>query len=66
MLLATDFTDIYYPLIIMTIGIALVIALIMWFRVNAFIALVTAAVVVSLLAFEKNADGQFVGLASDA
>lgn len=66
MLLATDFTDIYYPLIIMTIGIALVIALIMWFRVNAFIALITAAVVVSLLAFEKNADGQFVGLASDA
>ena len=57
---------IYYPLIVMSIGIALVIGLIMWFRINAFIALVTAAVVVSLLAFEKDADGNFAGLASDA
>jgi len=41
-----------HPLIIMTIGIALVIGLIMKLKVNAFIALITAAVVVSLLAME--------------
>lgn len=41
-----------YPLIVMTIGIALVIGLIMWLRVNAFIALITAAMVVSLLALD--------------
>ena len=50
----------------MGIGIAIVIAMIMWFRINAFIALITAAVAVSLLAFDTNADGSFAGLASDA
>ncbi|MDA0285138.1 MAG: SLC13 family permease, partial [Planctomycetota bacterium] len=39
-----------HPLLIMTIGIVLVIALIMKFKVNAFIALISAAIVVSLLA----------------
>jgi len=48
-----------HPLLIMTIGIVLVIAMIMWLRVNAFIALITAAVVVSLLAVEKTPDGGF-------
>lgn len=55
-----------YPLIVMAIGIAIVIGMIMWFRINAFIALITAAIVVSLMAFEQDADGNFVGLASDA
>lgn len=41
-----------HPLLIMTIGIVLVIFLIMKLKVNAFIALITAAVVVSLLAFD--------------
>jgi GntP family gluconate:H+ symporter len=41
-----------HPLIIMTIGIALVIGMIMKLKVNAFIALITAAVVVSLLAMD--------------
>ena len=39
-----------HPLIIMTIGIALVIGMIMKLKVNAFITLITAAMVVSLLA----------------
>jgi len=51
---------------VMAVGIAIVIVMIMWFRINAFLALITAAVVVSLLAFERDADGNFVGLASDA
>lgn len=38
-----------YPLVIMTIGILLVIGLIMVLKVNAFIALITAAITVSLL-----------------
>jgi gluconate:H+ symporter, GntP family len=41
-----------HPLLIMTIGIVLVIGLIMKFKVNAFIALIIAAVVVSLLAWD--------------
>ena len=49
----------------MGIGIAIVIAMIMWFRINAFIALITAAIVVSLLAYDTNADGS-ASLASDA
>jgi len=55
-----------HPLLIMTIGIVLVIALIMKFKVNAFIALITAAMVVSLLAFEKNETTGEMQLASDA
>lgn len=38
-----------YPLIVMTIGIVLVITMIMKFKINAFVALISAAVVVSLL-----------------
>lgn len=60
-----DFQQLY-PLMVMAVGIAIVIVMIMWFRINAFLALITAAVVVSLLAFERDADGNFVGLASDA
>lgn len=41
-----------HPLIVMAIGIALVIGLIMWLRVNAFIALLIAAISVSLLTLE--------------
>ncbi|MBX3442099.1 MAG: gluconate permease [Planctomyces sp.] len=43
-----------YPLVVMTIGIVLVIGMIMWLRINAFIALITAAMVVSLLSPEVN------------
>ena len=55
-----------HPLLIMTIGIVLVIVLIMKFKVNAFIALITAAMAVSLMAFEKNATTGEMELASDA
>ena len=41
-----------YPLIVMAMGIIIVIGLIMGLRVNAFIALITAAIVVSLLAVD--------------
>ena len=46
-----------HPLLVMAIGIALVIGMIMWLRVHAFIALITAAMVVSLLAFEPVYEG---------
>lgn len=39
-----------HPLIVMAIGIGVVIGMIIWLRVNAFISLITAAIVVSLLA----------------
>ncbi len=55
----------FHPLVIMTIGIVLVIGMIMWLRVNAFIALITAAMVVSLMAFEEDDSGK-LRLASDA
>ncbi|MBI1313178.1 gluconate permease [bacterium] len=55
----------FHPLVIMTIGIVLVIGMIMWLRVNAFIALITAAMVVSLMAFEEDESGK-LHLASDA
>ena len=55
----------FHPLVIMTIGIVLVIGMIMWLRVNAFIALITAAMVVSLMAFETDETGK-MQLASDA
>lgn len=45
-----------HPLLIMMIGIVLVITLIMAFRVNAFLALIAAAMVVSLLAFDPVLD----------
>ncbi len=38
------------PLVILAIGIAVVLGMIIWLRINAFLALLTAAVVVSLLA----------------
>lgn len=47
-----------HPLLIMTIGIVLVIVLIMRFKVNAFIALITAAMAVSLMAFDPVYDDQ--------
>jgi len=55
-----------YPLIVMTIGIVLVIGMIMWLRVNAFISLVTAAIVVSLLAVNVDAVTGAGSLAPDA
>ena len=54
-----------YPLIVMAIGIALVIGMIMWLRVNAFIALITAAMVVSIMAVDVTDEGGY-RLASDA
>ena len=39
-----------YPLLILAVGIAIVITLILGFRINAFIALITAAIVISLMA----------------
>ena len=49
-----------YPLIVMAIGIAIVIGMIMVLRVNAFIALLTAAIAVSFLTLEpiKTSDSQ--------
>lgn len=38
------------PLLILTIGVAVVLGMIIVFRINAFVALITAAIVVSLLA----------------
>ena len=54
-----------YPLAVMAVGIAIVILMIMWFRINAFIALITAAIVVSLLAVDRNPDGTW-SLAANA
>ena len=39
-----------YPLVILAVGIAIVITLILGLRINAFIALITAAIVISLMA----------------
>lgn len=39
----------WYPLIILVVGVAVVIGMIMVFRINAFFALITAAIVVSLM-----------------
>ena len=39
-----------YPLFILAVGIAVVLTLILGFRINAFIALITAAIVISLMA----------------
>jgi GntP family gluconate:H+ symporter len=55
-----------YPLIVMAIGITIVIGLIMGLRVNAFIALLSAAMVVSLLAVDVNPSTGSVFLASNA
>lgn len=55
-----------HPLLIMTIGIVLVIFLIMKLKVNAFIALITAAMAVSLMAFDENPDTGKSELASNA
>lgn len=43
-------TDVYYPLLTLAVGVATVIGMIMVLRINAFIALITAAIVVSLMA----------------
>jgi GntP family gluconate:H+ symporter len=42
--------DQYYPLITLAVGVATVIGMIMVLKINAFIALITAAIVVSLMA----------------
>ncbi len=42
--------DVTGPLVILAVGIAIVIGMIVFLRVNAFLALITAAMVVSLLA----------------
>jgi GntP family gluconate:H+ symporter len=39
-----------YPLVILAVGVLMIILMITWSRMNAFIALITSAVVVSLLA----------------
>ncbi len=44
------------PLLILAIGIAVVLTLILWLRMNAFLALITAAILVSLLAPGEAAD----------
>src|SRR5690606_26319078 len=44
------------PLVILTLGIGIVLAMILILRVNAFLALLTAAIVVSLLAPGETAD----------
>ena len=46
----------FYPLFVLAVGIAVVIGGIMLLRVNAFVALLTAAIVVSLLAPGNIAD----------
>ena len=38
------------PMLILVIGVAIVISMILCFKINAFIALITAAIVVGLLA----------------
>lgn len=40
----------YYPLIVLAVGVSIVLGLIIGFKVNAFLALITAAMVVSLMA----------------
>ena len=40
----------YYPLVCLAVGILIVLGLIIGFKINAFIALITAAIVVSLMA----------------
>jgi GntP family gluconate:H+ symporter len=54
--LATEAPAGLHPLIILGIGIAIVIGMIVALRINAFLALITAAIVVSLLA-----PGEFAG-----
>ena len=46
----------YYPLVILAVGVATVIGMIMVLRINAFIALITAAIVVSLMAPGETAE----------
>jgi len=46
----SGWSEVGYPLLTLVIGITVVLGLIIGFRVNAFIALITAAIVVSLMA----------------
>ncbi len=46
----------YYPLIVLLVGLVTVIGMILVLRVNAFIALITAAILVSLLSAGEMAD----------
>ena len=43
-------SDTIYPLLVLAIGIAVVLGLIIGFKINAFLALITSAIVVSVLA----------------
>ncbi len=46
----------WYPILVLCIGVAVVIGMIMAMRINAFFALITAAMVVSLLSPGIGAD----------
>lgn len=47
---ATTWNSTIYPLLVLTIGITVVLGLIIGFKINAFLALITSAIVVSILA----------------
>ena len=47
---SSKWVEVWYPLLTLVVGITVVLGLIIGFRVNAFIALITAAIVVSLMA----------------
>lgn len=46
----------YYPLLVLAVGIVTVLGMIIWLKLNAFLALTTAAIVVSLMAPGDTAD----------
>ncbi|MEE2642161.1 MAG: SLC13 family permease [Planctomycetota bacterium] len=52
----TWFGDVFYPLLVLAIGITMVLGLIIGFKINAFLALITAAIMVSILAPGAMAD----------
>ncbi len=54
-------TDIVQPLIILAVGVATVLGLIIALKVNAFIALITAAIVVSLMSVGMLGQGSWAG-----
>ena len=47
---AIDFSTVYLPLIAAGVGVATVLILMLGFRINAFLALITAAIVVAVIA----------------
>lgn len=42
--------SVFYPLMVLAVGIAVVLGLIISFKINAFLALITAAIIVSIMA----------------